>query len=456
MELILGKVCDFINGGAWSDSEYVDSGIHVVKVTNMEDSTIVAGNDNYLPVSKYEKYKQHELRRGDVVVATVGSHPTQPGSVVGRTARIPKEYSGSFLNQNSVCLRTNRQDLLNQQYLFYLSKTVLFKHHIESRARGSANQVRMALGELKKFTADYPSIDDQRKIAAILSAYDELIEYNRRRIALLEKLAEEIYREWFVRLRFPGHGTVKLIKGVPAGWSLKRFHEIVEYYIGGGWGETQQSLSFSDGAFVIRGTDIPDVQAGEFDGCPFRFHKRSNLKSRTLQANDFVFEVSGGSKDQLLGRNVLVTERVLQFFNSPVIAASFCKQIRFRQELVSPYFMKYFMKLYYDYDLVGIYQVQSTGISNYQFESFLKFQTIILPPHELQKQFDDKVKPMIEMRDDVALANIALRKTSDLLLPRLISGKLSVENLDIQFPPGMAEELNAEPTAAPKQARNRA
>lgn len=101
------------------------------------------------------------------------------------------------------------------------------------------------------------------------------------------------------------------------------------------------------------------------------------------------------------------------------------------------------MKLYYDCDLVGIYQIQSTGISNYQFESFLKYQTIVLPPDELQKKFEDIVKPIIEMRDGISLANIELRKTRNMLLPRLISGKLSVENLDIQFPPGMAEAAHA-------------
>ena len=63
-------------------------------------------------------------------------------------------------------------------------------------------------------------VPTQRKIAAILSAYDELIENNKRRIALLEKLAEEIYREWFVRLRFPGHEKVKVVKGVPHGWDI--------------------------------------------------------------------------------------------------------------------------------------------------------------------------------------------------------------------------------------------
>jgi len=330
-----------------------------------------------------------------------------------------------------------RQGESDVRFMKYCLDT--YKSQMQAISQGTT-QDNLSQGKLLSLRFRIPDYNQQRKIAAVLSAYDELIENNRRRITLLEKLAEEIYREWFVRLRFPGHEKVKQVKGVPEGWSLKRFHEIVEYYIGGGWGEDNQSASFSEPAFVIRGTDIPDVQAGEFDGCPFRFHKPSNLKSRTLQPNDFVFEVSGGSKDQLLGRNVLVTERVLKFFNSPVIAASFCKQIRFRQELVSPYFMKYFMKLYYDYNLVGIYQVQSTGISNYQFESFLKFQTIILPHDALQKQFEEKVKPMIEMRDDVALANIALRKTRDILLPRLISGKFSVENLDIQFPPGMAEE----------------
>lgn len=91
-------------------------------------------------------------------------------------------------------------------------------------------------------------------------------------------------------------------------------------------------------------------------------------------------------------------------------------------------------------DLVGIYQVQSTGISNYQFESFLQYQTVILPPVELQRMFDDQVKPIGEMRDSIAIATIALKKTRDLILPLLISGQLSVEHLDIQFPPGMAEE----------------
>lgn len=92
-------------------------------------------------------------------------------------------------------------------------------------------------GVIRRINISLPPLPVQRKIAAILSAYDDLIENNTRRIALLEKMAEEVYREWFVRLRFPGHERVPVHQGVPEGWELKPVGELLEYYIGGGWGK---------------------------------------------------------------------------------------------------------------------------------------------------------------------------------------------------------------------------
>ncbi|MDR3390546.1 MAG: restriction endonuclease subunit S [Sulfuriferula sp.] len=370
------------------------------------------------------------VRHNDILISTVRPNLKHYG--------ILKSPSENTVVSTGFAVITSQS--ISPDYLYRLLTTSWYTEFLSGIAESQqSNYPAFNPSLIENTVIAPPSLLIQKKIAAILTAYDELIEVNRRRIALLEKMAEEIYSEWFVRMRFPNHEKVKTVKGVPDEWKVKQFHEIVEYYIGGGWGEDDQSTSFSEAAYVIRGTDIPDIQAGEFEGCPYRFHKPSNLKSRSLQQGDFVFEVSGGSTNQLLGRNVFITEHLLKYFNAPVIAASFCKQIRFRRELVSPYFMKYFMKLYYDCDLVGIYQIQSTGISNYQFESFLKYQTIVLPPDELQKKFEDIVKPIIEMRDGISLANIGLRKARDLLLPRLISGKLSVENLDIQFPPSMAD-----------------
>lgn len=405
---------------------------------------VVNPNSRYVESAQRKKYESSGCSKfsgGDVLLARI-----TPCLENGKIAQVKMDKNDSGFGSTEFFVLRAKRELLDQGFLFYLTKCDLIWKSAVNSMVGASGRQRADATFLKRVRLELPPLPTQEKIAAILSAYDDLIENNRRRIALLEKMASEIYREWFVCMRFPGHEQTKFEKGVPEGWSVKRLHEIVEYYIGGGWGEDNQTTTFCEGGFVIRGTDIPDVQAGELEGCPFRFHQISNLKSRKLQPNDFVFEVSGGSKNQLLGRNVLVTERVLRFFDAPVIAASFCKLIRFRPELVSPYFMKYFLKLYYDYDLVGIYQVQSTGISNYQFESFLKFQTIVLPPGPLQEKFEKKVKPIIEMRDDVALANITLRKTRDSLLPRLISGKLDVENLDIQFPPSMLNTPSPQPS----------
>jgi len=99
--------------------------------------------------------------------------------------------------------------------------------------------------------------------------------------------------------------------------------------------------------------------------------------------------------------------------------------------------MNYFFKLYYETGLVGIYQVQSTGISNYQFESFLSSQKVLIPPPELVARFDNQALPLLTKKDNLALSNNLLKQTRDLLLSRLISGKLPVDELDIQFPPSM-------------------
>lgn len=140
-----------------------------------------------------------------------------------------------------------------------------------------------------------PDLETQEKIAHILSTYDELIENNNRRIQILEKSAEEIYKEWFVRMRFPGHENTKFEKGIPEGWEVKRIGNIISFDIGGGWGKDEKENDFIKKAYVIRGTDIPDMKCGKFNYEMLRFHKESNLRSRRLEDGDIIFEASGGS-----------------------------------------------------------------------------------------------------------------------------------------------------------------
>lgn len=328
------------------------------------------------------------------------------------------------------------KDLADVKFVKYCLDT--YQKQMRLISQGTT-QDNMSLEKIMSLKFLVPPLQIQKKIASILTAYDDLIEINNRRIQLLENMAEEIYREWFVRLRFPGYKKVKVVKGVPEGWKVVRLRDIVSFYIGGGWGQEYKNSSFSEKAFVIRGTDIPKLTDNEIIPKVCRFHKVSNIKTRAMKEFDFIFEVSGGSKDQLLGRNMMITDALLKQCNGKVIPASFCKLIRFDLKKVSPNFMRFFLKLYYSSGLVGLFQVQSTGISNYQFESFLDNQTVLMPTKLLTNEFDQLVIPILKQKDQLCLSNQNLIKTRDALLPRLISGKLSVENLDIQFPPSMKE-----------------
>lgn len=346
-----------------------------------------------------------------------------------------KYFKGKFnAYQRTYIIEPLDESVLDIKYFYYFLRPLL--QTFQQQATGATTKF-LTLKILNSLEVALPDITTQKKIAAILSAYDDLIENNKQRIKLLENMAEELYKEWFVRFRFPNWQNTEFEKGVPKGWETSKMSDLVEFYIGGGWGEENIDMDFSEEAYVIRGTDIPKINKMDFSDKILRFHKESNLKSRMLREYDIIFEVSGGSKDQLLGRNLMMTKNLLNIFNNKVICASFCKLIRFNLNKVNPYFIKYYMKLYYDYDLVGIYQVQSTGISNYQFESFLKHQIVVVPNESLMMSFESIVRPLIEEMEVLGQKNSNLEITKNSLLPRLISGKLSVQHLNIHYPPSM-------------------
>lgn len=221
----LGDICEFINGGAWSDKEYVSNGIPVLKVSNCKPSGFSIDDINYLPVSAAEKYGKNRLQKGDVIIATVGSHPNLKDSAAGRSCIVNSLVEGYYLNQNAVCIRTFNENVLSQQYLGYLTKHYPFQHYIQVRGRGAANQMRIAISSIKEYAFDLPSIELQRRIADILSAYDNLIENNQRQIKLLEEAAQRLYKEWFIDLRFPGYETTPVVNGVPEGWEQHNLGE---------------------------------------------------------------------------------------------------------------------------------------------------------------------------------------------------------------------------------------
>lgn len=314
------------------------------------------------------------------------------------------------------------EELIHKEFLYYF--LIFYAKEFHNFSSGAAIQ-NINTDILKNTSLQLPPVPIQKRIANILSAYDNLIEANNERISLLEKTASELYREWFVRMRFPDYKNSKFKKGIPIDWSIKSMQNVIDYHIGGGWGNENIDNQFSVPGYVIRGTDIPKVRAGQANQDVYRFHKASNIKSRELLEGDIVFETAGGSEGQPLGRTCYITQEILDSYGDKVMAASFCKQVRTTS--IPSLYLYYFLNYLYDTGMIETYQTQSTGISNYQFEPFLKFQQIILPKDNLMQSFHDMVLPMQKQIAILGNQNTLLRQIRDRLLPRLISGKLQVK-----------------------------
>jgi len=133
-----------------------------------------------------------------------------------------------------------------------------------------------------------------------------------------------------------------------------------------------------------------------------------------------------------LGRALLVGPNVLKAFDNNVICASFCKLIRTNQKMILPELLYLHFQDIYSNRQILKYQVQSTGISNFKFTYFQERELILVPPSEIQDKFKNIVRPIFNAIQTIGLANTNLRKTRDLLLPKLISSEIDVSDLDIK------------------------
>ncbi|MEO8008453.1 MAG: restriction endonuclease subunit S, partial [Betaproteobacteria bacterium] len=197
----LGDLVETQKGYAFKSRWFSDAGRPIVKVSDFTDDSINSSSLVSIPEEIASDYLKYELKTGDVVVQTVGSWPTNPASVVGKCVRIPSNAAGALLNQNAVKLSSTKG--LDPHFLFYLLRSDDFKTYIIGTAQGAASQAAITLDAIRAYDFAAPPLPVQRRIAGILSAYDELMENSQQRIRLLEEMARALYREWFVHFRFP-------------------------------------------------------------------------------------------------------------------------------------------------------------------------------------------------------------------------------------------------------------
>lgn len=292
----------------------------------------------------------------------------------------------------------------------------------------------------------------QKTIVNQIQSIDHKIEINNKMTQTLEKIGQALFKHWFIDFEFPDDGKPYKSRGgeivdselgkIPKGWRINKLRDLVSYYIGGGWGQEESKQGFTKEAYVIRGTDIPNVSKGDISTCPFRFHKPTNYNSREINIHDIIFEVSGGSKGQPVGRSLLIEDKTLERMQN-VICASFCKLIRPNKDKVSPYLLDLLFKSLYNSEKIMEYQTQSTGITNFHFEYFLDDIHLAIPDKDLMDKFHFLVQPLYQQRARLGYENYLLSEIRDSLLPRLMSGKIRVTEtiIDNQYPSETLEAL---------------
>ena len=439
----IGDFLSHRKGFAFKSTQYKTEGRKIARVSNFTQRSIDTDGCNCIDEGEANQFSEYILKAGDVVIATVGSWPTNPASVVGRAVRVPEEANGLLLNQNAVRLRSNEH--ISQQFLFYLLSAEHYQNYIVSTAQGSASQASIKLKDIFAYQALIPPLSEQKSIVSLLGALDDKIENNRRMNKTLEEMAQAIFKSWFVDFdpvhakvtgNAPAHmdaDTAALFPssfgddGLPMGWEKKSYGDLVSNTIGGDWGKEKEDDKHSDQVYIIRGTDIPSVRNNSKGKVPLRWVDPKKLATRKLYEGDIVIEVSGGSPTQPTGRAVFITTEVLDRFEFPLIPTSFCRLMRPKEKKYALLLHLHLSNLYQNGG-TWEYQNQSTGIANFQTKYFLSKESVIVPSDQILAAFDSLTLSMLKKANNNE--NIILADLRDTLLPKLMSGEIHVADAE--------------------------
>lgn len=293
----------------------------------------------------------------------------------------------------------------NPHFVYYFLKALDFEHLNSAAAVPGLD--RNVLHSIK---VNFPILPAQNKIAAILATYDELIANNSQRIKLLEEMAEEIYKEWFVRLRFPGHEQTRIVDGLPEGWKNAPLVKNIDI-LSGGTPKTDKS-EFWNGK-------IPFFSPKDCTGDLFCFETENCISETGLRScnsdlfpEDTIIITARGTVGNIVITGVPMAMNQSCFALSPKAGFTSCYIYHFIKHIVTT-----------------LKQVANGATFDAITVRTFELTKGIMPVKDLVVQFDKTVHPLLEQVKVLLEKNKILKQTRDLLLPRLMSGRLTIDHL---------------------------
>ena len=261
------------------------------------------------------------------------------------------------------------------------------------------------------------TVEEQRRIASVLSALDDKIEKNMEVNKNLEAQAQSIFKSWFIDA--PESSS----------WETGTFSDIIDTMIAGDWGKDSPLGNNTEMVYCIRGADIPDVKSGNKGKMPTRFILPKNYVAKHLVAGDVVVEISGGSPTQSTGRIASISQSLLDRYDKGMVCTNFCKAMKPKSGYSM--FVYYYWQYLYDKNVFFLYENGTTGIKNLDISGFIETEPIILPPVELVEKFDAFCHSVFDVIFANGLQNEKLANMRDALLPKLMSGEIDASDLDL-------------------------
>jgi len=403
--------------------DFVEAGVPFIMASDINNGRVDYSGCKFITAKQADSLRKGFAKNGDVLVTHKAS--------VGRTAIVNyTEHPFVMLTPQVTYYRVLKKEVLDNRYLLHYFDSSLFQQTINMWAGAGSTRAYLGITAQHNLPIIVPPIDKQKKIAAILSAYDDLIENNKRRIALLEKMAEEIYREWFVRFRFPGYQDAEFEKGIPKGWESGKGEKFFSHVKG---------KSYKSEDIAERQSDVmPFVTLKSFNrGGGYReeglkWYSGPFREQQLVKEGDVVMAVTDMTQErEVVGRVARVP------FVGEKGAVISLDVIKLVPKTVSELYLYSYLKYSGFGDFIKTF---ANGANVLHLKpDLVTNQVIVVPPRDLRQKFEDIVGPLHEQGALLAEEVKVLAQTKEMLLPRLISGKLSVEDLDIEFPPSMDE-----------------
>ncbi|MCP4490845.1 MAG: restriction endonuclease subunit S [Gammaproteobacteria bacterium] len=375
----LGEIATLYDSLHKTPKDYLCDGEPMIRVTDVKRGFVDLKGVKYVDEETYEDFsKKHRPQAGDILYARVGAS-------YGKSCYVDRKIK-FCLGQNLVCISPDK----NKVSPFFLY-SFLNSDNAQGQMRGlvaGGAQPTISLKSIKEIKLKIPSLREQKEIADAMQAYDNLIENNNRRIAILEDMAQSLYREWFVKFRFPGHENCQFkdsaLGRIPVGWEGCELCDFVDFWNG------KKCTKSDDGEFPIYGangiiglSDQPRYESGIIIGRVGAY----------CGAVEYCFDKFWGSDNTIIAKcksedNLSYLFLLLKFFNLNSYAGGAAQPLLTQATLTR-----------------------------------LPF---VLPPKNMIEEFDSIAKTVYKSIDGLIKKNTNLREQRDMLLPKLISGKINI------------------------------